>query len=473
MRTKIVATLGPASDNIETIRKMVGNGARVLRLNFSHSDAETFRPLVKIIRQVEEETGIPLTIMGDLCGPKIRVGVIEGAPLTIEQGAKVALGLPEEGSEINDKPFIPLEKPELLQGLQKGMLVSLSDGMLQFEVAEVIKENRLFILESHNSGLLASRKGITFPGKHMALAAFTEKDRNDLIGGLEIGIDSFAMSFVQTRKDVEDVKNEMQQRGAWLPVIAKIERQNAVDNIEDILQVADGIMVARGDLGLECKLSAVPVIQKKIIRACRHFQKPVIVATQMLLSMVKNPIPTRAEANDVANAIMDGADCCMLSEETAIGEYPAEAVGFINEIANETEPYFLERIDGPFVPAKESNPIKYLSYSACLLADNIDSPAILCHSRSGSSARIICSRRPSQLIYVLTPDASVPAYINFFWGMIPVLTDSQIPVHRKRLEKFLEESKIFPRGKGYVLVSGQPTPGQTESKTNEVKLYYK
>lgn len=473
MRTKIVATLGPASDNIETIRKMVANGARILRLNFSHSDAETFRPLVKVIRQVEKETGIPLTVMGDLCGPKIRVGIIEGAPLTIEQGATVALGLPEEAVGIKDSPFIPLDQKELLLGLEKGMAVSLSDGMLQFEVIEVIKKDCLYLMKSQNSGLLASRKGITFPGKHIALAAFTEKDRKDLIGGLEIGLDSIAMSFVQTRKDVEDVKDEMHKHGAWLPVIAKIERQNAVDQIEDILEVADGIMVARGDLGLECKLSAVPVIQKKIIRACRHHQKPVIVATQMLLSMVKNPIPTRAEANDVANAIMDGADCCMLSEETAIGEYPADAVGFINEIANETEPYYLERIEGPFLPTNEVNPIKYLSYSACLLANNIDSPAILCHSRSGASARVLCSRRPSQLIYTLTTDHSVMAYLNFFWGMIPVLTDTKILVHQQRLEKFLEENKSFPRGRGYVLVSGQPTPGQTESKTNEVKLYYK
>jgi len=232
-------------------------------------------------------------------------------------------------------------------------------------------------------------------------------------------------------------------------------------------------MVARGDLGLECKLSTVPVIQKKLIRAARHAQKPVIVATQMMLSMVKNPIPTRAEANDVANAIMDGADCCMLSEETAIGNYPAEAVGYIREIAEGTEPYYLERIKGPYKPGKGVNPIKYLSYSACLLADNIDSPAILCHSSSGASARVISSRRPEQGIYCLTPDKSVPAYLNFFWGMIPVVTDSTIPDHRKRLEAFLEGNKDFARGEGYILVSGQPTPGQTESKTNEIKLYYK
>ncbi|OEU71560.1 MAG: pyruvate kinase [Desulfovibrio sp. S3730MH75] len=473
MRTKVIATLGPASANVETIRKMVLNGVRILRLNFSHSNAESFRPVIKMIREVEKDLSISLTTMGDLCGPKIRVGEIKGAPLEIAQHTNVYLGMSEESEKYTDCPFIPLDQPELLHGLEDGMLVSLSDGILQFIVTETIEKDKLYKLEVQNAGILSSRKGIAFPGKNLALAAFTEKDKVDLAEGIEIGVESFAMSFVQTAKDVEDVKAEMQKRGVWLPVIAKIERQNAVENIESILKVADAIMVARGDLGLECKLSLVPVIQKRLIRACRHAQKPVIVATQMMLSMVKNPIPTRAEANDVANAIMDGADCCMLSEETAIGDYPSEAVGFIKEIAEATEPYYLERIDGPYKPKKETNPIKYLSYSACLLADNIDSPAILCHSSSGESAKIICSRRPKQPIHCLTPDRSVPAYLNFFWGMTPVVADASVCEHRVRLERYLEGNIAFPRGKGYILVSGQPTPGQTESRTNEIKLYYK
>ncbi len=475
MRTKVVATLGPASGNAETITKMVNNGVRILRLNFSHSDADSFRPLIATIRQVEKELSIPLTIMGDLCGPKIRVGVVEGAPHEIDAHSDVYLGLPEVSGDVSDLPFIPLDQPELLLGLEDGMEVSLSDGMLTFVVTETIEKDKLYKMQAQNAGILSSRKGITFPGKNIALPAFTEKDRVDLAGCIDIGVDAIAMSFVQTAKDVEDVQAEMQIRGTWLPIIAKIERQNAVDNIESILKVADGIMVARGDLGLECKLSTVPVIQKKLIRAARHAQKPVIVATQMMLSMVKNPIPTRAEANDVANAIMDGADCCMLSEETAIGDYPAEAVGYIKEIAEGTEPYYLERSKGPYKPKEEAvpNPVKYLSYSACLLAKNIDSPAIICHSTSGASARLIASRRPEQPIYCLTPDQSVPAYLNFFWSVTPVITDSTIPGHRERLVAFLEAKKDFPRGEGYVLVSGQPTPGQTAPKTNEVKLYYK
>ena len=475
MRTKVVATLGPGSSNVETITKMVHNGVRILRLNFSHSDAESFKPIIAMIRQVEKELSIPLTIMGDLCGPKIRVGVIEDAPHDIDSRAYVYLGLPEVADKAKDLPFIPLDQPELLQGLEDGMEVSLSDGMLQFFVTETLEKDTLYKLQAQNAGLLASKKGITFPGKHIALPAFTEKDKVDLAGCIEIGVDAIAMSFVQTAQDVQDVLDAMNKHGVVLPIIAKIERQNAVENIESILELASGIMVARGDLGLECKLSTVPVIQKKLIRAARHAQKPVIVATQMMLSMVKNPIPTRAEANDVANAIMDGADCCMLSEETAIGAYPAEAVGYIKEIAEGTEPYYLERIKGPYKPADElvSNPVKYLSYSACLLAQDIDSPAIICHSSSGSSARIVCSRRPAQPVYCLTPDKSVPAYLNFFWGISPVVTESKLTDHRDRLVEFLEANEKFEKGEGYILVSGQPTPGQTMPKTNEVKLYYK
>jgi len=239
MRTKVVATLGPASGSVETITKMVKNGVRILRLNFSHSDAESFRPLIAKIRQVEEELSTPLTIMGDLCGPKIRVGVIEGAPHDISAHSDVYLGLPEVAGDATDLPFIPLDQPELLLGLEDGMEVSLSDGMLTFVVTETIETDKLYKMQSQNAGILSSRKGITFPGKNIALPAFTEKDCVDLAGCIDIGVDAIAMSFVQTAKDVEDVLAEMQARGTCLPIIAKIERQNAVDNIESILKVAD------------------------------------------------------------------------------------------------------------------------------------------------------------------------------------------------------------------------------------------
>jgi pyruvate kinase len=473
MRTKIVATLGPASSNHETMKAMVEYGVRIFRLNFSHSDAAAFLPTVQIIRGLESELGQPLTVMGDLCGPKIRIGEVDGSPVQVNKGDFVTLGLPDMKDKAECLPFIGLDMPELLLGLAPDMPVSLSDGMLQFRVTRVCVKDRLFEMEAKNSGVLTSRKGIAFPGKFHPMPALTAKDRKDLHEGLDIGLDAVALSFVQTLDDIRDIRSEIDRHGVWIPVVAKIERQNAVDNLASILELTDAVMVARGDLGLECPLAAVPVIQKKIIRACRHAQKAVIVATQMLLSMVKNPLPTRAEAADVANAMLDGADCVMLSEETAMGNYPVEAVRFMSEIAANAEPYYIERSQGPLPPKKEKNPTKYLAYAACLLADNTESAALVTHSTSGATARLLSSRRPAQTIHALTTDPRVVKDLNFFWGVNPHLVDTTIPGHLERAEKFVHGSPLFKDGQSVVITAGQPTPGQTQVHTNEVKIYYK
>jgi pyruvate kinase len=473
MHTKIVATLGPASNNIETMRAMVAYGARIFRLNFSHSDAAAFLPTVKIIRELEDELGQPLTVMGDLCGPKVRIGEIAGSPLSVARGQRLALGLPDEIGGAGDLPFVSLDMPELLAGLDHGMPVSLSDGMLQFTVTEVKKADRLYVIQSKNSGVLTSKKGIAFPGKFHPLPALTAKDKKDLHEGMDIGLDAVALSFVQTLEDIRDIRAEIDRHGRRIPVVAKIERQNAVDNLESILSLTDAVMVARGDLGLECPLSAVPVIQKRIIRACRHAQKAVIVATQMLLSMVNNPLPTRAEAADVANAMLDGADCVMLSEETAMGSYPVEAVKFISEIAQNAEPYYIERMKGPFAPKPERNPAKYLAYAACLLAQNADSDGLVAHTESGSTARLLSSRRPEHIVHALTPNPATVKHLNFFWGVEPRMVDSTLENHVQRAEKFIHESGEFAPGKSVVIVAGQPTPGQVDPHTNALKVYYK
>jgi pyruvate kinase len=329
------------------------------------------------------------------------------------------------------------------------------------------------VLEALNGGILTSNKGIAFPGKTLRVAAMTDKDRRDLHQGLDIGIDAVALSFVQSKDDIEDIKAEIAKHGTWIPVVAKVERKNAVDKLDSILEAADAIMVARGDLGLECSPAELPVIQKKILRACRHAQKPAIVATQMLLSMVKNPIPTRAESTDVANAMMDGADCVMLSEETAIGSYPVEAVRFINEIAQYAEPYYLERIEGPYRPKAEKNPPKFLAYSACLMADNADSAALVCHSTTGATARYLSSRRPAQPIFAMTTDTRIMRWMNFFWSITPIESSTELKSHQKRAEKFVQEYAGFKPGENVVIASGQATPGMGTVMTNEIKVYYK
>ena len=340
MRSKIIVTLGPASNTKETIGDLVEAGARIFRLNFSHGGREGFVKLVAMIRELEEETGETLSILQDLSGPKIRTCDIGRGTLEVTKGAEVLLGVPgqEEGRE---EMIICLDQPEILRNLKVGDTVALSDGMLRFKVTELLND-LLVRMEAINMGIAPPRKGISFPGKSTTLQALTAKDKADLEVGLELGVDMVAMSYVQTGDDIARLKSLMRQFGRVLPVVAKLERPQAIQNLDRIIEEADGIMVARGDLGLECDLPSLPAMQKRIIRACNAAGKPVIVATQMLLSMVSSPMPTRAETTDVANAILDGADCVMLSEETAIGRYPAETVRYMGEIGAQAEAYHFE-----------------------------------------------------------------------------------------------------------------------------------
>jgi pyruvate kinase len=393
--------------------------------------------------------------------------------VAISPDDRVYLGPPEYADRLDDAVLIPLPMPELLQGLEPSSRIILSDGMLRFEVERCIEPDRLYLLRALNAGIIASHKGITFPGRTVPLAALTDKDKTDLRKGLELGIDSFALSFVQSPEDIRDIREEMRRLGAEAPIIAKLERAGAVRDLDGILAASDGIMVARGDLGLECPLPTLPVTQKRIIKACRHAQKPAIVATQMLLSMVKNPVPTRAETTDVANAILDGADCVMLSEETAVGEYPVEAVKLISEIAEQAEDYFLERTQGPYPPSPKKNVVKYLAYSACLVAEQTDAMGIACHSTSGQTARLVSSRRPAHSIYALTPDNRVVRALNFTWNVRPRLADESVERHVERVEKFIQNDDNFKPGDVLIITSGQPTPGQPEISTNEIKIYTK
>ena len=473
MITKIIATLGPASMSRQSIKALALAGARIFRLNFSHSTAADFAPVVASIRAVESEMGVPLTALGDLCGPKTRIGEIIGAPLQIDKGQLLLLGLPDEKPANGNQTFVPLDQPALLAGLEPGMPVNLSDGMLQFTVTRAIKQDRLYEMKCLNAGMLSSRKGIAFPGKHHPMPALTPKDVKDLHEGLDIGLNSVALSFVQTGDDIRHIKSEIEKHDVWIPVVAKLERKNALDRLDEILALTDVVMVARGDLGTECPIAELPVIQKRIIRACRHAQKPAIVATQMLLSMVKNPIPTRAESTDVANAIMDGADCVMLSEETAVGDFPVQAVEYMREISDNAAAYYLERLGGPYPPKKEKNPVKYLAYAACILADNAEAKALVCHSVSGATARLLSSRRPNLPIYALTPDPRIIHSLNFAWGVRPRLIAKTPEGHMSQTESFVAGCPDFQSGQSVVLTAGQPTPGQSGRFTNQIKLYFK
>ncbi|QJT11273.1 pyruvate kinase [Oceanidesulfovibrio marinus] len=485
MRTKIVATLGPASMNHAAMRAMVRHGARIFRCNFSHDRAEAFTDVVRWTRQLEQEFGIRLTVMGDLSGPKLRIGEVAGSPLAIQHGDRILLGLAGKTSpDHKDLPCITLDDPAPLSGLEQDMPVSLSDGMLRFHVEKVLETDMLFVLKAENAGLLTSHKGIAFPGKFHPLPAFTEKDRRDLREGLEVGLDAFAQSFVQGPDDLDDVHAEMDRLGVRVPLVAKLERRQALDRLDEILERCDAVMVARGDLGLEMPLISLPVHQKRIIKACRRHSKAAIVATQMLLSMVKNPIPTRAETTDVANAVLDGADCVMLSEETAIGEHPVEAVRILGGIAKEAETYYHESSRQTLeARVAKKGPSEYLAYAAALLAETASGTALVCHTASGATARRIASRRPGPRIYAVTPNEHVTHLLNFYADVTPAMADTSMERHVARAERFIENCADIHEGETVIITSGQPTPGQLRARanadeqppapTNELKIYIK
>ncbi|MGE4291289.1 MAG: pyruvate kinase [Desulfovibrio sp.] len=473
MRTKIIATLGPATNDLEAVRGLVQAGARIFRLNFSHGGREGFEKLVGIIRGLEKETGETLAILQDLSGPKIRTCDIGLGTLEVTKGAEILLGAPgqEEGRE---EQIICLDQPEILRSLKPGEVVALSDGMLRFTVTERLSD-LLVRMTAVNAGIAPPRKGISFPGKSISLEAVTAKDRADLEVGLDLGVDMVAISYVQKAEDVARLKSLMRERGRVLPIVAKLERPQAIQNLDRIIEESDGIMVARGDLGLECDLPTLPALQKRIIRACNRAGKPVIVATQMLLSMVSSPMPTRAETTDVANAILDGSDCIMLSEETAIGRYPSETVRYMGEIAMQAEAFHFEDTSArPVAPDYEEQPGKFLAYAACLLADKTRSRAIVCHSRTGSTARILSACRPRQPIYALSGDDRTRHFTQLSWGVLPAVPPEDESNHQERCERFIREHAAFLEGDSVILTAGQPTnKRQLETQTNVVKVYEK
>lgn len=467
MKTKIIATIGPASNTPDKMRDLVNAGVSVFRLNFSHGDASQFEDIIANIRLLEKELERPITIMQDLSGPKIRIGELP-VPIEFQPGDTGLLG-PERPAKGRDMPFIPFDNEGVLASLEEGDKLVLADGSLQLTVLEKWADG-VFVLEAQSAGIVTSRKGLALPGKSVKLPALTLKDKKDLADGLRLGVDAVALSYVQTPEDILEAKEIIAAHGRNIPVVAKLERQNAVDRLEDILKVVDIVMVARGDLGIECPLPELPGIQKRIIAACNRAAKPVIVATQMLLSMVTSPSPTRAETTDVANAVLDGADCVMLSEETAMGDHPVETVRFMNWITCEAEKIL---DNSRFNRPGEEEAAEFLSYSACLLADKTGSVALVAHSMSGAAGRALSARRPRQPIYVLTPDENSVRPMNFSWGVVPVLVDKFPNGHLERAELFIHRHEGFAPGDYMVITAGQPYPGEEPQGTNLVKIYRK
>lgn len=471
MKTKIVATIGPASNTKEKLKALAEAGVSVFRLNFSHGQASDFVKIINDIREIEKELGRPITIMQDLSGPKIRLGVIPETSINVTKGMNLLLG--PEAKRTGEMPYLPFDHEEILETLSPGDRMVLADGSLQFNVKER-RADGLALLEANNNGIVTSRKGLALPGKATKVRALTAKDKKDLEDGLKLGVDAVAISYVQTGDDVREAKELIAKSGRKVPVVVKLERQSAVDNLDDILAETDIVMVARGDLGVECPLPKLPALQKKIIQACNKVSKPVIVATQMLLSMVNNPSPTRAETTDVANAVLDGADCVMLSEETAMGNFPVETVKYMRKITTEAEELLKDQRELK-EPSKDKGIPEYLAYSACLLADKANAKAIVSHSLSGGSARQVSSRRPPQDIYAMTTDPATVKALNFVWGTTPILVeeDNRDKSHLERVEEFIDDSPNFKENDSVVITAGQVKDSTTPRGTNLIKIYWK
>lgn len=469
MKTKIIATIGPSSNKRDVLSELITAGVHIFRLNFSHGDSAAFVDLIHTIRDLEALHHTPITILQDLSGPKIRIGNLPNA-IAVVKGDSILLGPSEQSPK--DRSYIPFDHEEILTELESGDKLVLADGTLQFRVmAEQGKH--IFLLEAQNNGFITSRKGLALPGKSVRVPALTEKDKKDLIDGLALGVDAVALSYVQTPEDVREAKAVIRDTGRNIPVIAKLERRNAVERLEAILEEVDIIMVARGDLGIECPLPELPAMQKRIIRACNRAAKPVIVATQMLLSMVSSPSPTRAETTDVANAVLDGADCVMLSEETAMGNYPVETVRVMNEIATKAEEFMAET-HAIVEPDNEKGSADFLAYAACLLAQKSGAKALVVHSVSGSAARLVAARRPMQPVYALTPDVNSLKTLNFSWGIIPHQVNNDDSGHLARAEHFIASSPLFATGDDIIITAGQPTSSTPQPRgTNLVKIYRK
>ncbi|MBC7329827.1 pyruvate kinase [bacterium] len=459
-KTKIVATIGPASEKPEVLRLLIEAGMDVARLNFAHGTYEEHRERIKNTRRIASEFGKPVAILQDLPGPKLRIGELASEEgLVLEEGAIVNLILAEKAEK-----DIPIPIPPIFSALKEGNRVLLADGNIQLEVLKPGKER--IECQVIAGGTLLSHQGINLPGVSLPISSITEEDIKHLNFGIDMGVDWVALSFVRSAKDIKRLRQLMLRRGDYIPIIAKIEKQEAVQNIEEICREADGIMVARGDLGLEIPLEEVPAQQKNIIRLANKLGKPCIVATQMLESMVRNPRPTRAEVTDVANAILDGADAVMLSEETTIGKYPVEAVKIMHRIAERTERFIEQRnFFAQRLSEKVESTTDAIAISACQIAENLSAKAIITVTSSGYTARMVSRYRPSIPIIAITPEQKTLRRLPLVWGVYPCFRpyyESTDEMLSNSIEA-AKESGLVKDGDVVVLTGGVPikVPGTT------------
>jgi pyruvate kinase len=466
--TKIVCTIGPASASPKMLERLIRAGMSVARLNFSHGTPADHRRAAARIRRLSRDLGRPVSILQDLAGPKIRIGEIESGTVTLRPGSEFVLTArritgTSEGAAVS--------YPGLARDVRPGDPILLNDGAIELEVLETSgRDIRCRVVVG---GSLSSRKGVNLPSRSLRLPGLTAKDRDDLRIGAGLGVDYIALSFVRAVSDIHAVKGLVRREGREIPVIAKIEKHEALDDLEAIVEASDGVMVARGDLGVEIPLEKIPWAQKKIIHTANGLGKPVITATQMLRSMVENPRPTRAEVTDVANAILDGTDALMLSEETAVGRYPDEAVRVMARISAETERTLLDpgrrERTGPAAGGILST-AEAVAASACSLAEKVGASLIVTFTRSGSTARLVSKYRPPCPILAPTSLETTYRRLGLLRGVVPRRvrrTGSEAGMVEQAL-KAARESGLARRGAKVVITAG--VPSGLPARTNLIRV---
>ncbi len=453
--TKIVATLGPASSSPDVVLQLLEAGVNVFRLNFSHGKREDHLNVVNVIRQTADHIGARVGILQDLQGPKIRVGVFEEGAVELEVGQEFTLTC-DDPSPGDDKR-VGVTYQGLCGDVKVGDALLLDDGRLSVEVTAV--KGGAVVTRVVVGGRLSNNKGINIPGAHLSIPALTDKDVDDLRFGAELEVDWVAMSFVRNRDDLLLARHYLARAGSSARLMAKIEKPSAVDRFGEILDEVDGIMVARGDLGVEMPPERVPLIQKRMIRACIEASKPVVTATQMLESMVRNPTPTRAEASDVANAIFDGTDAIMLSAETAVGDYPVEAVRMMDRIARSVEAdENYRRMMREHVPKSDATTADAVALAAVDMAYNLDARLIVTFTSSGTTATRVSRNRPPTPVLAVTPSAAAERQMAAVWGVVTYLsedihdTDEMVTV----ASRAIADGKLLDPGDRYVITAGVP-----------------
>lgn len=465
-RTKIVATIGPASDSLETIEKLILAGVNVFRLNFSHGTHEYHYEVLQKIRQAEKNTGLLTGVLQDISGPKIRVGMID-EPFKLQENDTiefVAENIP--GVQLSENSYRTcINKPSVLKQIQIGEYIFLYDGMIRTKVIEASQSSVKVVVQ--NSGMLSSKKGVNFPNTRLSIEIITKKDKADMLWGVQNDVDFMAISFVQNASDMIQAREIIKEHNGRAQLYAKIEKFDAVENIDAILEASDGIMVARGDLGIEVPFYEVPSLQKMLIRKANEAAKPVITATQMLLSMTEKDRATRAEISDIANAVLDGTDAVMLSEESAVGHNPVLAVKTMFEAIQGAEKIYSFN---EFSKFKVIDAADSVNKAAAMLCEDVDAWGIIALTASGTSARKIARYRPRRDIYGVTHDIKVSRFLTMCWGVVPafLVKEDSLDQMLSQVIKLGFDREVLHLDKSYILTAGDPIG--VEGSTNMIRI---